>query len=194
LVVLLKKSFERFRSGHDASALNAPAQRGLVLFTGRAQCASCHLVDAREAALTDGRFHSVGVGLGDIAAELPVLVRRVVQADEAGRDRLVTRDPAIAALGRFVVNRDPASIGAFRTPDLRNVALTAPYMHDGSVPTLEEAVEREVYYRGQKNGQVIALTAGERQDLVAFLQALSSPDVPAVAERARRWARAGDER
>jgi cytochrome c peroxidase len=70
---------------------------------------------------------------------------------------------------------NPADIGQFKTPSLRNVALTAPYMHDGSVATLEEAVELELYGRGNSLAYPISLTAKEKDDLIAFLLALTSP-------------------
>ena len=73
-----------------------------------------------------------------------------------------------------MVTLKPGDIGRFRTPSLRNVALTAPYMHEGSVPTLAEAVEREIYYRGLESGRPLVLTPQEKADLVAFLEALTS--------------------
>jgi cytochrome c peroxidase len=89
-------------------------------------------------------------------------------------DALIGSDAEAAALGRFVVTLDPADIGKFRTPSLRNVAETAPYMHDGSVPTLEAAVDHELYYRGQALGRPIVLTPAEKRDVVSFLRALTS--------------------
>jgi cytochrome c peroxidase len=87
-------------------------------------------------------------------------------------ERLLATDAQVAALGRFVVTLDPADIGKFKTPSLRNVALTAPYMHDGSVGTLAEAVELELYQRGNVTYPII-LTRDERADLIEFLQSLS---------------------
>jgi cytochrome c peroxidase len=57
---------------------------------------------------------------------------------------------------------------------LREVAATAPYMHDGSLATLEQAVDWELYYQGQGSGQPIGLSQTERADLLAFLRALTS--------------------
>jgi hypothetical protein len=58
------------------------------------------------------------------------------------------------------------------------VALTAPYMHDGSVPTLAAAVKREVFYRGLEAGRPLVLTPQEKSDLVAFLEVLTSRGLP----------------
>jgi cytochrome c peroxidase len=88
----------------------------------------------------------------------------------------VASDPGIAALGHYVVTLKPEDIGAFKTPSLRNVASTAPYFHDGSIATLEQAVDLELYSRGDASRYPIVLTVAEKSDLVAFLQALTSGD------------------
>jgi cytochrome c peroxidase len=119
------------------------------------------------------------VGTRAIEHKLPVLTSRLVAARRSGQslDTAVINDRDIAELGRFVVTLDPADIGAFRTPSLRNVALTAPYMHDGSVKTLEEAVDIEIYYRGVDRGYPLIVTLQERADLVEFLKALTTPQM-----------------
>ena len=81
----------------------------------------------------------------------------------------------MAALGRFAITHRPEDVGLFRTPSLRYVADTAPYMHDGSIATLAAAVDQEIYWRGLSGGQSLSLTVSEREDLIAFLQALSMP-------------------
>lgn len=129
-------AFDRFEYGADKSALSDSARRGLELFRGRAQCSSCHTIGKTDAVLSDGRFHAAGVETARIAARLPELTARVVRTSGDQLDGLITTDPDVAALGRFVVTRDPRDIGAFRTPSLRNVAQTAPYMHDGGIATL----------------------------------------------------------
>lgn len=167
-------AFDRYRAG-DSTALRAEAQRGWMLFNGVAACTRCHAVEGSKPLLTDHGFHSLGVGLKDIERQLPALVRQLAEWRNDGRaqDHSILRDPGMAALGRFVVTMDPKDIGKFKTPGLRNVALTAPYMHDGSVPTLEEAVDREIYYRGKDDGHPLILTPTERAELVAFLESLT---------------------
>ena len=167
-------AFDRFEYGGDKSALSDSARRGLELFRGRAQCSSCHTIGKSDAVFSDGCFHVAGVETARIAARLPELTARVVRAPSEQLDGLITTDPDVAALGRFVVTRDPRDIGAFRTPSLRNVARTAPYMHDGGIATLGEAVDQEIYYRSAKQGRPIVLTHAERIDLVNFLEALTS--------------------
>jgi cytochrome c peroxidase len=107
------------------------------------------------------------------------LTKRIVIAKKAGDlrelERLIATDANVAALGRFIVTLNPIDIGKFRTPSLRNVALTAPYMHDGSIGTLEQAIDLELYNRGTALNYPVALTVSERADLLSFLQALTSP-------------------
>jgi cytochrome c peroxidase len=173
--------FDRYYFGRDERELSPSAQRGLSLFQGRAQCSSCHLVGRNAALFTDNAFHSVSIGLQRIAPRLAELTKRLVATRQSGAsiDQAILSDRDIAELGRFAVTLNPADIGTFRTPSLRNVALTAPYMHDGSVPTLQQAVERELYLRGSKAGHPLILTPSERADLVEFLKALTSPSARA---------------
>jgi cytochrome c peroxidase len=171
-------AFDRYRYGGDATALSTAQVRGLGLFTGRARCTACHTIGPEHALLTDQEFHTIGIGQEHLQTRLADRAMRLVRLSPAERDRSIIGDPAIAELGRFAVTLKPGDIGRFRTPTLRNAALTAPYMHDGSVPTLAEAVEREVYYRGLEAGRPLVLTPQEKDDLAAFLQALTSSGLP----------------
>jgi len=105
-------------------------------------------------------------------------------ADEKYHNLGIGMDQAEPDLGRFVVSKDPKDKGAFKTPTVRNVALTAPYMHDGSVATLEEVVEW--YDKGGHPNATLSdkikplkLTDQEKADLVAFMRACTGP-TPAV--------------
>ncbi len=167
-------SFDQFYYAGKKDVLPEAARRGFELFRGRAQCVACHTISEHGASFTDNQFHSLGVGLEQISKNLAALTTRVAATPASELDRLITTEPDIAALGRFVVTHNPNDIGRFKTPSLRNVALTAPYMHDGSVATLEEAVDQEVYYRGLEAGRPLILTPSEKADVIAFLNALTS--------------------
>jgi cytochrome c peroxidase len=101
-------------------------------------------------------------------------------ADEKYHNIGIGMDRPEPDLGRFVVTKDEKDRGAFKTPTVRNVALSAPYMHDGSVATLEEVVE---WYDkgGHPNPHLsdkmrpLKLTAEEKADLVAFMKACTGP-------------------
>lgn len=170
-------SFDRYQRG-QRDAMSEPARRGWVIFDRQAHCTRCHRVtggDLEHPLFTDHEFHSLSIGFSQVERKLPQLAQRMVDLRRDGQlvGRDVLLDADLAELGRFAVTLDPRDLGAFKTPALRNVALTAPYMHDGSVATLAEAVDLEVYTRGAHGEQRLILTPAERGDMVAFLQALT---------------------
>jgi len=183
-------AFDRFYFGGQSDALTPQQQRGLALFVGQGRCVSCHVIEQTQAVFTDNRFHNIGVGINDIQDEAPRLARAYIEADIAQSevDVKVLTDKRTSELGRFAVERDLDGLGAFKTPTLRNVALTAPYFHDGSVKTLREVV---VHYNnggvtkeGDRvndflSGGIRPLNLDDQQidDLVAFMEALTSPGV-----------------
>jgi cytochrome c peroxidase len=176
-------AFDRYLYGGYRTALTPAAVRGLELFRGRAQCTVCHKIEASSALFTDRAFHmtplglppSVNTSLGKLTNEV---VRTVRQGQRREVEKLLATDPNFAALGRFVVTLDPQDIGKFKTPSLRNVALTAPYMHDGSIKTLEEAIDIELYGRASSQNIPITLTRSERDELLEFLRSLTSRQPP----------------
>ncbi|MFC5742161.1 cytochrome-c peroxidase [Dyella tabacisoli] len=169
-----ESAYDRYTLQGDRRPLNPQAQFGLALFRGKGRCADCHLLAGSPVLLTDHAYHRTGGGLNAISQYLPSLTEAVIQRSlqgEAIGNRVATHEDE-AQLGRFNVTRDPADIGLFRTPSLRGVALTAPYMHDGSIPTLEDAIDQEVYYRGLQAGYPLNMSVEERTALKAFLETL----------------------
>lgn len=162
---------ERYLEG-DISALDDHEKRGMAIFRERARCADCHLIQHRLAAVSDSKYHSVGIGIDSIPDLTQAARRGFTHVKRPEIDHIILTDAELAALGRFLVTGDPRDIGKFRTPGLRRVSGTAPYMHDGSVATLDEAVDRELYYRSLALGSPISLTPDERADLLRFLKAL----------------------
>jgi cytochrome c peroxidase len=139
--------FDRHEAG-DASAMSEAAKRGMGIFNGKGNCVTCHAGFN----FTDEGYHNLGVGMD---AEKP-------------------------DLGRYDVTKVEVDRGAFKTPTLRNVTETAPYMHDGSEATLAEVID--FYDRGglpnpslSKEIRPLGLTADEKADLLAFLEALTGP-------------------
>jgi cytochrome c peroxidase len=171
---LAESAYDRYATQGDRSALNSRAQLGLAIFKGKGRCAECHRLEGSPAMLTDHVYHRAGVGMDAINQNLPALTQAVIKRSLQGGavgDRVATHADE-AQLGRFNVTQDPADIGLFRTPSLRDVSSTAPYMHDGSVATLDDAIDREVYYRSLQAGRPLNLSVEERRDLKAFLEAL----------------------
>lgn len=191
--------FDRFYLGGESNALTPAQKRGLELFIGKARCVSCHVIEQTTALFTDHRFHNVGVGINDIQGDVPALAREFIKTRStmAEVDVKVLTDKRASELGRLAVTRSFDDIGAFKTPTLRNVALTAPYMHDGSLKTLREVV---VHYNNggvtKKGGKVndflsggivpLGLTEREIDDVVTFMDALTSPEYAKAAKPARK--------
>jgi cytochrome c peroxidase len=163
--------FDRFVAG-DTGAITKAQHRGWLLFRGKARCITCHAFSAAAPFFTDFKFHNTGVAVG--GANLERLARAAGTAD----------------LGRYAVTKKAEDLGAFRTPTLRDVELTAPYMHDGSEKTLLDVVR--FYDRGgEKNPRLdrrlrpLRLSEQEMSDLVEFLRALTSEAVMRQAQAAR---------
>ncbi len=188
--VFLRTPFHRFLRG-DEAALSPAARRGWELFQGRARCATCHPMNDSMPVGSDGRFHNIGVSARH--QDFEALAAKALKALEAGGgSEKVIEELALQTdmgeLGRFVVTRNRADLGAFRTSPIVNVALTPPYMHDGSMKTLWDVVDH--YNRGGEanpflDGGVepLALTDVEVDDMVAFLFALTDERFAADAAK-----------
>ncbi|HWB97829.1 MAG TPA: cytochrome c peroxidase, partial [Bryobacteraceae bacterium] len=109
--------FDKYYFGGDKKAMSPAAIRGLEVFRkeNKGNCVVCHTIDQKFALFTDNKYHNLGVGIN-------------------GKGELTDE-------GRFAISKMEADHGAFKTPSLRNIAQTAPYMHDGSLKTLEDVVE-----------------------------------------------------
>jgi cytochrome c peroxidase len=152
----------------------------LEIFTGKGRCANCHLIGEHSALLSDFRYHNTGIGWlrSQQRAQVEVELAPGTTAPMSAADLRRIGAPPRSDLGRFEITLDPADRWAYKTPMLRNVAATAPYMHDGSLPTLEAVVE---FYDGGGAGapdqsSLIAplrLSTAEKAALVAFLKALT---------------------
>ena len=187
--------FDRWRYARNKNALSAEQKKGFKLFTGKAGCVSCHHVAEDHALFTDDSFHDTGIGYMSVGAardDSPVRVE-LAPGVVVAMDRDVVRsvgDPRPPDLGRFEVSLDPADKWRFKTPSLRNVAVTAPYMHDGSLRTLEEVV-RFYDVGGVPHEELdpllrpLGLLDEEVAALVAFLESLTSPDIAALQADAR---------
>ncbi|MGR9053720.1 MAG: cytochrome-c peroxidase [Gammaproteobacteria bacterium] len=180
--------FDRYYFNGDRTALNDAQRRGFELFVGQGRCVSCHTIEQDHALFTDSRFHNIGIGINAIQQDVPRLAEAFLEAKARGGevDAMVLTDKKSSELGRFAVTDELTAIGAFKTPTLRNIALTAPYMHDGSLKTLKAVIEHYnnggVTPAGTKANAFLSggirplhLNDGQIDDLVAFLNALTSP-------------------
>jgi cytochrome c peroxidase len=176
-------AFDHFIAG-DKNAINDSAKRGWELFNTRARCNKCHALTEKKREVTyftDNDFHNIGIGI----------IRHNVVALACQAESLINSGNAIAidhaaiqtdmsALGRFLITKKDADIASFKTPDLRNVLMTAPYFHDGSQETLWDVMDHYNKGDGIHNPYLdedigpLALTEAEIDDVVAFLAALTS--------------------
>ena len=187
-------AFDRYVAalrGGDAAGQNvisAAAKRGLKLFVGSANCELCHAGPT----FSDGQFHNLG---------LPVLSGKAPDTGRSAGIRLLTANP-FNGVGPFSDDRtgtasnriaylpSPHSqLGAFKTPDLRNVALTAPYMHDGRFATLSQVLDFYAEGKAASHGRLVGIreeTANlvpplndrQKSDLIAFLETLTGDPLP----------------
>ena len=162
-------AFDRYYYGGDKTAISESAIRGLKLYLNpslkAANCVSCHRIDAKFSTFTEPRFHNTGVSWNPVTLTL-------------------------TDLGRSLIKPGPKMAGAFRTMTLRNIALTAPYMHDGSLKTLEETID--FYFDGGRPNINISVDmpdpglpdipkaeqAQGKKDLVEFMKTLNGEIPP----------------
>jgi cytochrome c peroxidase len=160
--------FDLWRYGGRETVLSETAKAGYALFIGKARCAACHAIGEADALFTDRSFHNTGIGAR--------------AAEQRPADQTVD-------LGRETVTHDPLDRFKYRTPSLRNVARTGPYMHDGSLASLREVVE---FYNagGAPNRGLdplirpLDLSDAEIASLVAFLESLTGDNVDDLANEA----------
>jgi cytochrome c peroxidase len=161
-VVAGDSDFDRFYYGHDSRAMSSEARRGLKIFIDakKGNCAVCHTIDKAYALFTDNKFHNLGVG-----------------ADTRGN---------LNDVGRYAVTKKDEDMGSFKTPTLRNLTNRGPYMHDGSFPTVKDAL---AHYIGGGNWNahldkeihsLDVLTFDERDELLQFLNALNGKLPPNI--------------
>ncbi len=146
-------AFDRYYYGKDKSALSKEAQWGMKVFTGKGKCSECHTIGNDHSLLMDHKYHNLGVGYD--------VVKKEYYGDK-GLAEISTNDRS----------------GYFLTPSLRNVAETAPYMHDGSLKTLDEVID--FFNRGGIHSPrrdplmtPLRLTVGEKKALIAFLESFT---------------------
>jgi cytochrome c peroxidase len=177
-IVSFRSAFDRYREYEDRSAMSEPAIRGSVLFFSnrKARCISCH--------------RGLNLDGGAKTVNTPPAEELVFSFHNTGLYNLQgpLSYPADNT-GLYEQTRRPQDVGKFRVPTLRNIAVTAPYMHDGSIATLDEALDH--YVAGGRTAnplkstglQPLTLTADERKDLLAFLESLTDYE----ALRDPRW-------
>ena len=181
--------FDRWYYGNEKELLNEEEQLGFEIFIGKGACSACHLIGEEYALFTDNALHNTGLGY-DIAMNKEPPTHRVQLAPGTFVDvktklinsvsnarRILKND-----LGRYEVSENPDDLWKYLTPTLRNIELSAPYMHNGKLASLEEVIE--FYDKGGIQNprlspliNALALERREKQALLAFLKTLTGANV-----------------
>lgn len=191
--------FDQWYFNGDKSALNAEEIAGFKIFKGKGGCITCHTIDDQFAIFTDQSFHNTGIGWErnnkvvnkqyeseTFPVELaPGIVVKVKHDQLEAASEKPQND-----VGRSEVTENPDDNWKYKTPSLRNLVFTAPYMHDGSLSTLEDVVN---FYDkgGEENPSIdplikpLNLSLEEKTALAAFLKTLSGDNVKRLEKEAR---------
>lgn len=182
-------NFDRYMYGGNEGALSAAEKRGLNVFLNQGRCVSCHTISESYALFTDNKFYNIGVGVKKLGGKEHSVAKNFLKSTMKGQsvDLQVLTNAEASELGRFAVSKDVTHMGAFKTPTLRNIDKTFPYMHDGSLESLEDVV---TFYNegGRLNDKAMEssfldggirplnLSKEQQKDLVSFLKSLTSPE------------------
>ena len=185
-LIAANSRFDQWLYGNIESALSKQEIAGYELFIGKASCSSCHTINRNNALLTDQNLHNTGLGYsnsmstnsGTITVQLaPGITTQVEQSVIQSVGGIKEND-----LGRYEVTAKPSDRWKFKTPSLRNVELTAPYMHDGSFKSLDEVLA--FYNDGGVKHELLSplirrlnLSKLEQGQIVSFLKALTGSEV-----------------
>ena len=177
--------FDRWYYKKDNRAISDEAKKGFDLFVGKGQCITCHLINEDYALFTDEKLHNTGIGYQATMHKEPEkkmitlgagIVVEVDTSSYAGSK--FTPEISPNDLGLYKITQDPNDRWKFRTPPLRNVELTGPYMHNGDLTTLKDVVE--FYNKGGVKNEVLSplimplnLNEQEVNQIVEFLKTLT---------------------
>ncbi len=185
--------FDRWYYGKDEDAVSEQVKRGFEVFMGKGGCSACHVFNKKYALFSDNLLHNTGVGFQESMGIEPK-TRRVQLAPgvythlDTSVIKSVSR-PKENDLGLYEVTENPNDRWKYRTPSLRNVSLTAPYMHNGSLLTLHDVMA--FYNDGGVPNELLSplirplnLTDTEIDELVSFLESLTGNNVNVLVKDA----------
>jgi cytochrome c peroxidase len=185
-LVSANSNFDRWFLNNEPHSMNQKAKAGYKLFSGKAQCTSCHTVNESNTLFTDQQLHNTGVGfLNSMKTRLKtrkILVAPGTWLEVDSKDIANSSETKPNDLGYYEISGAPDDRWKYKTPSLRNIALTAPYMHNGSLSNLQQVVE---FYNagGIKNELLdplihpLNLSTEEMSNLVIFLENLTGDNV-----------------
>jgi len=178
--------FDQWHFGKKENAVNDATKRGFRLFRGKARCIACHSINKDHALFTDQLLHNTGHGFRVSTEVRPakqmitIAPGHTIEIESDLFDSVSEKKPN--DVGLYEITQNPADRWKYKTPSLRNIALTAPYMHDGAFKTLKEVIE---FYNlgGVPNEDLdplikpLKLSNSEQSDLLTFLNSLTGSNV-----------------
>jgi cytochrome c peroxidase len=191
--------FDQWHYGGDSNALTKQEVQGFEIFNGKGGCVTCHTINEKTALFTDQSFHNTGIGW----AQNNKVIKKEYESDtfpvqlapgvivQVKYEQLETSsEKPENDVGRFEITEDPKDSWKYKTPSLRNLVVTAPYMHDGSLSTLEEVVS--FYDKGGDDNpekdsllKPLDLSQDDQKALVAFLKTLTGDNIKLLEQEAR---------
>lgn len=181
LLISLNAPFDRYVAG-DEAAISPSAKNGLKIFVGKGGCIDCHNTPR----FTDNGFHNIGVppGFEEDSGRfqgIPKLMNNIFNSAGIYSDSRAASEQMLRAM-----EAKPEDRGTFRTPPLRNVAVTAPYFHTGEFPTLMSVIDFKAAggyttpFPGMDTVPIdpLDLSEEEKNDLVEFLKTLTGESPP----------------
>jgi cytochrome c peroxidase len=189
--------FDRWRLQGDEGAVSEEVKQGFALFTGKGQCSECHTLRSDAALFTDGEFYNIGITEESSSSLSGSVNKRDEKESALSLSRQFARvlpPSSPQDLGRYEVTLNLSDRWRYKTPSLRNIALTAPYMHNGVFSTLEEVID---YFNKGGTGAAgqdvrirpLGFTEVEKQALLTFLHSLTGDNVHSLAQEAALYAK-----
>ena len=180
--------FDKWYYGGDKNIVNEKVKKGFDIFMGKGNCSSCHIVGEKSALFFDNKLHNTGIGYAESMGQLQNKKTRVQLAPgeyvEVDNDiiKSVNQQKRKNDLGLYTITENPSHRWLFKTAGLRNISLTAPYMHNGIFATLDEVID--FYNEGGFQNELLSpmirklnLSSLEKENLKLFLESLVGENI-----------------
>ena len=188
-LISANSSFDKWYFGKNEKAVSNEVKQGFKIFAGKGNCVSCHSINKDHALFFDNKLHNTGVGYAESMGMLKKNNKVVVQLApgeyvDVDSDIInsVNQQSKKNDLGLYSITENPAHRWMFKTPSLRNVSLTAPYMHNGIFSTLDDVIN--FYNEGGIQNELLSpmikklnLTIKEKRNLKLFLESLVGENI-----------------
>ena len=187
-LISANSNFDKWYFGKDDNAVSNKVKKGFEVFVGKGNCVSCHRIENNQALFFDDKLHNTGVGYAESMGLLKKKKTRVQLAPGEYVDvdtniiNSVNQQKKTNDLGLYSITENPSHRWLFNTPTLRNISLTAPYMHNGVFSTLEEVIE--FYDTGGIKNELLSplikrlnLSKEEKENLKLFLESLVGENI-----------------